>query len=149
MRGQLGQVTLFWLIGLVIIAGSIAAAFTGIGVIVTVIGVPIGLGFLVAPVLLTRTIRYRITTHRIDFERGLFNKAIDTLELWHVDDISFRQSLVDRVLGVGTITIVSGDRTTPQLTLQGLPDPRPLFENLKQRVIAVKRQRGVIKMDIG
>jgi len=30
-----------------------------------------------------------------------------------------------------------------------VPNPRPLFENLKQRVIAVKRQRGVIKMDTG
>ena len=30
-----------------------------------------------------------------------------------------------------------------------LPNPRPLFETLKQRIIAVKRQRGVVKMDIG
>jgi hypothetical protein len=33
--------------------------------------------------------------------------------------------------------------------LKGLPNPRSLFESLKQRVIAVKRQRGVIKMDVG
>ncbi len=101
------------------------------------------------PYLLVRTVRYRVTNYRIDYERGLLTKAIDTLELWHVDDISFRQSLLARLLGVGTITIISDDATTPHLVLHGLPNPRPLFEQLKQRVIAVKRQRGVIKMDMG
>jgi hypothetical protein len=66
-----------------------------------------------------------------------------------VDDISFRQSLMDRILKVGTIIIASKDSTTPELHLQSLPEPRRVFESLKQRVIAVKRQRGVIKMDIG
>jgi hypothetical protein len=52
-------------------------------------------------------------------------------------------------MGVGSITVFSNDKTTPKLELKGLPNPRPLFESLKQRVIAVKRQRGVIKMDLG
>ncbi len=99
--------------------------------------------------LSVKTIRYRISNYRIDFERGVFSKHIDTLELWHVDDISFRQSPIDRLLGVGTILIDSNDRTTPMLRLDGLPHPRPIFDALKNRVIAVKRQRGVIKMDIG
>jgi hypothetical protein len=96
-----------------------------------------------------RAIRYRITNYRIDFERGLLSKNIDTLELWHVEDINFHQSLIDRLVNTGDITIISHDDTTPKLELNGVPNPRPLFENLKQRVIAVKRQRGVIKMDTG
>ena len=91
----------------------------------------------------------RITNYRIDLERGIFSKRIDTLELWHVNDVAFRQSFFDRIFGVGDITVMSDDRTTPQLRLDGVPNPRPLFDTLKQRVIAVKRQRGVIKMDSG
>jgi hypothetical protein len=30
-----------------------------------------------------------------------------------------------------------------------LPNPRAIFDQLRQRVITVKRQRGVIKMDVG
>jgi uncharacterized membrane protein YdbT with pleckstrin-like domain len=101
------------------------------------------------PLLMVRTIRYRITNYRIDYERGLLSRQIDTLELWHVEDIRFHQSLADRLLGVGTISVFSHDETTPQLDLHGLPHPRPVFDALKQRIIAVKRQRGVIKMDIG
>jgi len=108
-----------------------------------------GLGLCAVPFAIIRTTRYRVTNYRIDYERGVLGKRIDTLELWHVDDISFRQSLWERLLGVGTITVLSNDQTTPSLPLRGLPRPRPIYESLKQRVIAVKRQRGVIKMDIG
>jgi hypothetical protein len=52
-------------------------------------------------------------------------------------------------MGVGTIVVFSDDQSTPNLELRGLPNPRDIFEKLKQRVISVKRQRGVIKMDVG
>lgn len=100
------------------------------------------------PVILNRTRRYRITNYRIDFERGLLTRRIDTLELWHVDDIKFQQTLVERALGIGTLIIQSGDDSTPQLRIPGLSDPRQLFDLLKQRVISVKRQRGVVKLDL-
>jgi membrane protein YdbS with pleckstrin-like domain len=109
----------------------------------------IGLIVIVAPWLTILATRYRITNYRIDYERGVLSKRIDTLELWHVDDIDFRQSLLDRIMGIGSIIVLSNDKTTPRLELHGVPHPREIFDALKQRVIAVKRQRGVIKMDTG
>jgi membrane protein YdbS with pleckstrin-like domain len=116
---------------------------------VTLTLVLLGILFGVMPIVRVRTMRYRITNYRIDFERGWLGKTIDTLELWHVEDIRYHQTFLDRLLNVGTITVVSHDESLPRLELKGLPNPRPLFETLKQRVIAVKRQRGVIKMDPG
>jgi hypothetical protein len=66
-----------------------------------------------------------------------------------VEDLHFHQSLMNRIFNVGNITVLSKDETMPQLELRGIPNPRPIYEMLKQRVIAVKRQRGVIKMDPG
>src|SRR5207253_2951003 len=106
------------------------------------VAILIGLLFIFIPWLKTKTVRYRITNYRIDFERGLLSRSIDTLELWHVEDIKFHQSLLDRILNVGTITIIAHDPTTPSFELHGLPNPRQLFSMLEQRVIAVKRQRG-------
>ncbi|MFN4243133.1 MAG: PH domain-containing protein [Tepidisphaerales bacterium] len=100
------------------------------------------------PVVVNRTQNYRITNYRIDFERGLLTRRIDTLELWHVDDIKFRQSLLERVMGIGTLVVYSGDDSTPELHIPGLNEPRKMFDLLKQRVISVKRQRGVIKLDV-
>jgi membrane protein YdbS with pleckstrin-like domain len=101
------------------------------------------------PWLLAKRVRYRITNYRIDYERGLLTTTIDTMELWHIEDLHFRQSLMSRLFNVGIITVLSKDETMPRLELQGIPNPRPIYEMLKQRVIAVKRQRGVIKMDPG
>lgn len=153
LRGELGRVFGWGLMGLVavvipILAWSYQWRFwpgLWLSLIFWVGGVLLALW----PSILTKTIRYRISNYRIDYERGLLTKRIDTLELWHVEDITFNQSLMDRVMRVGTITIISNDDTTPQLLLHSVPNPRPLFEALKQRVIAVKRQRGVIKMDLG
>lgn len=115
-----------------------------------VLGLPVlGVLLALAPLAVVKMVRYRITNYRIDYERGLLAKTIDTLELWHVEDLHFYQSLFDRMLGVGTITVLSKDESLPRLVMKGLPNSRPLFETLKQRVIAVKRQRGVIKMDVG
>jgi membrane protein YdbS with pleckstrin-like domain len=113
----------------------------------------VGLGLaalcIIIPLLLVKATRYRITNYRIDYERGILSKRIDTMELWHVDDVNFHQSLLDRIFNVGDITVISDDQTTPKLELRGIPNARPLFDTLKQRIIAVKRQRGVIKMDSG
>jgi len=117
--------------------------------IVALVLFALGVLFLLVPVIVVKQLRYRISNYRIDYEKGLLGKKIETLELWHVDDIEFEQSFFDRIMGVGKIIVFSNDKTTPKLELKGLPNPRPLFESLKQRVIAVKRQRGVIKMDIG
>lgn len=152
LRGDMSKMFWWSIIALVLIVGPIMLwAFKvkwfpwWVGTIVILLG----LFAAFIPILAVKTIRYRISNYRIDFERGILSKNIDTLELWHVEDINFHQSLFDRMLGVGTITIISHDETTPRLEMAGIPNPRPLFEQLKQRVIAVKRQRGVIKMDVG
>ncbi|HZN64795.1 MAG TPA: PH domain-containing protein [Tepidisphaeraceae bacterium] len=152
IRGELGKVSLWAIIGVLLIIAPFVYYllqnewwpwYVILGLVV------LGLILLFIPVLIVRQVRYCISNYRIDYERGLLGKKIDTMELWHVDDINFRQSFFDRLMGVGTIVVFSDDQTTPNLELKGLPNPREIFEKLKQRVISVKRQRGVIKMDVG
>jgi membrane protein YdbS with pleckstrin-like domain len=151
VRGAIGRSLLWIIAGLVLIGLMIAGIVLDwkipwwgdlAAVVVAVI-------LFFVPVLKTKAVRYRVTNYRIDYERGLLSKSIDTLELWHVEDLSFRQTLMDRIMGVGDVTVISHDETMPRLVLSSLPNPRHLYEQLKQRVIAVKRSRGVIKMDPG
>lgn len=150
VRALAGKLCLYGLIGLalLVIAGLLIHKHVGpwwlaAGIIIVALIVPW------FPKLKARSVRYRISNYRIDFERGLLAKNIDTIELWHVEDLHFHQSLSNRLLNVGTITVLAHDDSLPKLELFGIPNPRPIYEMLKQRVIAVKRQRGVIKMDPG
>lgn len=94
-----------------------------------------------------RTLRYRITNYRIDYERGVMVHRIDSLELWHLHDVSFRQTLAQRLMGVATITVLSDDETTPKLDLLAIPSGREVFERLKTSVLNAKRQRGILELD--
>ncbi len=154
LRGELGKLIGCVVVGLLLIAipfayHSMTRDHVWPARLVTLVCILLGLIVTIIPWMQTKTISYRISNYRIDVERGLIGKNIDTLELWHVEDIRMHQSVLDRIAGVGTITVISHDDTTPKLDLESLPNPRQLFETLKQRVIAVKRQRGVLKMDGG
>ncbi len=152
LRGELGLVLMWLTFGLVLAAIPIVWFLTGSdggGPWWTWLLVPIGVALFFFPALWVKRNRFKITNYRIDFEHGLITTNIDTLELWHVNDVRMRQGPMDKIFGVGSIHITSDDRSTPELELRSVSNPRPLFENLKQRVISVKRQRGVIKMDMG
>ena len=109
----------------------------------------IGIVILLIPILIIKRTRFRITNYRIDFERGWLSTTINTIELWHVEDIQFHQSIFERMLEVGTIEVESHDKQTPTLFMRGIPHARKLFQTLEQRIIAVKRQQGVLKIDAG
>lgn len=150
LRGEMGSLIFWNFLALISLAGAGYLLYRWnefapwwVGLIL----IGIGAIFILVPILVNKFESYRISNYRIDVEKGILSKRIDTLELWHVEDIRFNQSLFDRILGVGTITVISHDDTTPQLHLRSLPAPRKLFDTLKNRVIAVKRQRGVLKVD--
>ena len=155
LRGELGRLLLFAVIAVVLIASPFIWKYyvddEGDWPVwwVTLALIVLGLIVLLIPYLIIKSIRYKVTNYRVDWERGILGKTADTLELWHVDDIRFSQSFFGRLLGVGTITILSNDKSTPKLDLIGMPNARSLYDTLKQRVISIKRQRGVIKMDTG
>ena len=152
LGGKPGQVILVLVIGLLfVVSPLIYHVFAHhmpprIGIIILE---AIGIIFLLMPIVLTQQIRYRISNYRIDYERGFLSKDITTLELWHVEDLAFHQTIIDRLVGIGTIRVMSHDDTMPDLHMHGIPDARKIFEELKQRVIAVKRQTGVLKVDTG
>jgi hypothetical protein len=153
LRGELGRGILWILIGLMLIAGPIVYRILSnhlwlpwwltLGFIV------LGLIFIFIPYLKAKSTRYRITNYRIDVSRGLLGTSIDTIELWHVEDIRFHQSLPAKLAGIGDITIISKHPTIPVLQMRSLPHPRKLFTELEQRIISVKRLSGVVKVDPG
>lgn len=152
LRGELVKGFLWLLAGVVLMALPILIRvyehvwIPGLLILAMIL---VGLLLLAVPWLRAKRYRFRITNYRIDFERGLLSRSIDTLELWHVEDLRFHQSLWSRMLGVGTITVLSKHPTTPMLVIPSIPNAQALFKTLEQRVIAVKRQAGVIKVDTG
>jgi uncharacterized membrane protein YdbT with pleckstrin-like domain len=90
-----------------------------------------------------KSLRYKITDRTIDYETGLLSRRIETLQLWRVQDIDFRQSFLQRLLDVAEIHVYTKDATDPELILRGLPASRDVFEALKNAAELARQHRVV------
>src|SRR4051794_10420868 len=80
VRGQLGKIFLWYLIGILLIATPfIWEHFKKQWPIwwITTALIVLGLLFFIIPILIVRANRYRVSNYRIDYERGIFGKKID------------------------------------------------------------------------
>ena len=94
----------------------------------------VGLPGLVWTYLVVVTTRFKIDRRRIEMERGVISKEVDSLELWRVVDVRYQQSLLDRLTGNGRIITIGTDKSHPELHIHGLPTHRQLFEQLRDAV---------------
>jgi membrane protein YdbS with pleckstrin-like domain len=116
------------------------------------------LGWVLAPVVVgivilvmlgvrKRSVSWMITNRRIETDVGWMSHQIDTLELWRVKDIEFRQGFWDRVFGVATVLITSQDEKEPLLEIRGLPGGRAVYDQLSNAVMTARQQRGVLNLN--
>ena len=68
-----------------------------------------------------RTTHYVITTHRVLIRRGVFTHTGRDIALQRISDVGFTQSLLDRMVGAGTLTIESASEHG-QETLSNVPN---------------------------
>ena len=94
-----------------------------------------------------RSLRYKITTRLIEREKGLFFKRVDSLDLGRIKDVELTQSVLQRIMRIGTLEVFSSDRTDPDMRIEALPNPRPIYERLRDAVIRLSQLRGIISMD--
>ena len=80
------------------------------------------------------TTRFKITLRRVETERGIITKRVESLELWRVLDVRYTQSIFDRLTGNGRVILESTDKSDPKLELHGLPNHRQAFEQLREAV---------------
>ena len=66
------------------------------------------------------SVSYVLTNQRFIHESGVLRRITDRIEVIDIDDITFEQGVVERIVGVGTIKIASSDHTHPELLLFGI-----------------------------
>jgi len=96
--------------------------------------------FLIVMVRLQSTI-YTITNQRVMIERGLLSKSLNEIDLRYIDDTQFFQSIADRLLGIGNVTMISSDRAFPTAVLQGIVKPREIRELIRARAYQVSQRQ--------
>ena len=87
--------------------------------------------------------RYALSEDRLFLSVGFLSIKDDELLLYRVRDISSKRSLWQRIFGVGTITVTSSDKSTPNLELKNVKKPMEVKEILHAQVEEMKIRRRV------
>ena len=85
--------------------------------------------------------RYILTETKLITRVGLLNLKEDEIELYRVYDKSTKLPFGQRIVGCGTITLLSKDSDTPTKTLEKIKNPREVKRLLDA---AVQEQRDMM-----
>ncbi len=89
------------------------------------------------------SVKYRLTNQRLFHEQGILRRVTDRIEVIDIDDVTFEQGIVERMLGVGTIRVTSSDRTSPELMMPGIDDVKLVADQIDQARRAERHRRGL------
>ena len=92
--------------------------------------------------------RYALSEDRLFLSVGFFSIRDDELLLYRVRDITTRRSLWQRLFGMGTVTVISSDKSQPTLELKNVKNPLMVKELLHERVEEMKLKRRVREGEI-
>jgi len=87
--------------------------------------------------------KYSLSDDRLFVTEGFLNIRDDEVLLYRVRDIDTHRSLWQRIFGVGTVTVISSDKTCPTLVMKNIKDPLMVKELIHKQVEEMKVRRRV------
>lgn len=148
-----------WLWGTAAGLGTVVLGLAGLAATVASGGEwgawPLVLTAIAAVILLVRwfyvmSSLFQITDERLIVRQGIIMKSIDEIELYRIKDVRMNFSLLNQLLGIGTITVTSSDETTKrgEMAMRHVPEAQRRREELRRLVDAARRRRGVREIDM-
>jgi hypothetical protein len=86
---------------------------------------------------------YIITSQRVRIIEGLFGKDREDIELIRIQDIDQSQSLRERLLNLGDITVRGHDTSQPKAVLNNISDPQTVHELLRKAILSARKKYGL------
>lgn len=88
------------------------------------------------------------TTYELDEERlfirtGILTRIEDEIRLYRIIDITLKQTLWQRIFGVGTIHCCSSDSSQKEFDIISVKNPREVREQLSQMVEEQREKKRV------
>ncbi len=102
--------------------------------------------YLLSTFTLRRAVRYRLTPQRLEVERGVLGRRFESIDLWRVRDVVLEQNLVERLRGVGRITVLSTDQVEPELLVGPVAGAKPLYDRLRDAVALARKEARVVPL---
>jgi uncharacterized membrane protein YdbT with pleckstrin-like domain len=112
----------------------------------------LGLAVIVVLALLLKMVKlkmtyYEVSADRIEWSRGLLDRKVDNLDMFRVVDLSLRRSLLDCIFGIGTVGLITTDKTDPEFTFEKMRHSRRLYDVIKNASLDADRRNAVVHLE--
>ena len=87
--------------------------------------------------------KYSLSAERIFVTKGLIKTTYEQTMLYRVVDVKCSITLWQRFFGVGTVTILSNDKSAPELSLINVQNPLHVKEMVHHLVEAIRQQKDI------
>jgi len=94
-----------------------------------------------------KMIYYEVTADRIEWSRGILDRRVDNVDMFRVVDLKMRRSLLDCICGVGTVALITTDKTDPEFVFEKISDCRYLYDVIKKASLEADRKTGVVHLE--
>ena len=79
-------------------------------------------------------LQFIISSEQIIIQKGVFHRTCDYIELYRVVDFAEHRDLMEQFFGLKTVSIFSGDRTSPKLDIYGVKENLDVVGIVRERV---------------
>ncbi len=77
---------------------------------------------------------YSFDEERFFIKRGMLNIKEDEIRLYRILDLSLKRNFIQRIFGMGTITVDSSDKSMKCFEIKNIKHPREFKELLSQKI---------------
>jgi len=105
------------------------------------------IGFTFYHYILLKTTKFKITNQRIEKTEGIFSRKTTNLELYRVKDLQMKRSLIERIVGIGSVQLTTSDHSDHQFHLNGIENYEKVFTTIRHQVETNRIARGVREVD--
>ncbi len=88
--------------------------------------------------------KYSLTEEKLLIDTGVLSKNQEEIRLYRITDFSVRQSLLQRIFGVGDILVSSSDNLQHEFVIREVKKPYDIKEMLSEMVERERTNKGIV-----
>ena len=89
----------------------------------------------------TRMVSLAVDNDHLTVESGFFSRARRTLDLAKIQDVTAKQTIMERILGIGDLTLESAGQSSA-IFMKGVDSPRAIADLILERAKEAMRHRA-------
>ncbi len=110
------------------------------------------LGLVVVLILILKIVKlkmtyYEISPDRIEWGRGILDRQVDNIDMFRVIDLKLRRNILDCIVGIGSVGLITTDKSDPEFEFEKVHRPRELYDIIKKASLEADRHAGVVHLE--